>query len=107
MQRPFTPPDELRQFIRALPIPPAPETAPRTDDSASTWPEPDNPGDSTAGPQAFPPSPAWLAARDAYISHVMACPQCVTSGPKVPRHCPEGATLRQHYDATPFTPSRD
>ncbi|WHI17400.1 hypothetical protein [Escherichia coli] len=46
------------------------------------------------------PSATWLAARDAYISHVMTCPRCVTSGVKKPRHCAEGERLRQNYDHT-------
>ncbi|MCD3753887.1 hypothetical protein KX447_28670, partial [Escherichia coli] len=46
------------------------------------------------------PSAAWLAARDAYISHVMTCPHCATSGVKKPRHCAEGERLRQNYDHT-------
>jgi hypothetical protein len=98
MTRPLMLPDEVCAFIRSLPAPPA-VTPPA---HGGTWPEPDDHGDTTMGPQAYPPPPAWLSARDAYISHVMACPLCVTSGPKVPRHCPEGATLRQRYVSTPY-----
>lgn len=103
MTRPLTLPDALCAFIRSLSAPPA--LTPPTHGDA--WPEPDDHGGTTTGPQPYPPPPAWLAARDAYISHVMACPLCVTSGPKVPRHCPEGVRLRQQYDSTPYDHDTD
>lgn len=105
MQRPFTPPDELRQFIRALPAPaPVPPAIPTPDD-ATTWPEAAR--SHAAGTQATPqPLPAWLAARDAYISHIMACRLCVTNGPKEPRHCATGDALRQQYDAATATETK-
>ncbi|PIA71310.1 hypothetical protein CDR19_14595 [Ectopseudomonas toyotomiensis] len=40
----------------------------------------------------------WLVARDAYLSHVMACGICRAHLPKSPTHCPAGAELRTHYD---------
>jgi hypothetical protein len=40
----------------------------------------------------------WLEARDAYLSHVMACGICRAHLPKSPTHCPAGAELRRHYD---------
>ncbi|ELP5720434.1 hypothetical protein QTU96_002766 [Enterobacter asburiae] len=103
MTRPLMLPDAVCAFIRSLPAPPA-VTHPAHD---GTWPEAGDHVDTTTGPQAYPPPPAWLAARDAYISHVMACPLCVTSGPKIPRHCPEGAALRQQYDSTPYSHGPD
>lgn len=44
------------------------------------------------------PSPAWLAARDAYVHHVMGCRLCRAHLLKDPAHCPAGAELREHYD---------
>lgn len=64
----------------------------------------------TPPPRQQPPSPttdantpaaapaAWLVARDAYLSHVMACRTCRAHLPKSPTHCPAGAELRAHYD---------
>lgn len=40
----------------------------------------------------------WLVARDAYLSHVMACRICRAHLPKSPTHCPTGAELRAQYD---------
>lgn len=40
----------------------------------------------------------WLVARDAYLSHVMACRICRAHLPKSPTHCPAGAELRAQYD---------
>lgn len=48
-------------------------------------------------------SPAWLAARDAYLSHAMTCRAChAPTG----RYCPAGAELRATYDNTPMEPTR-
>ncbi|MNF92236.1 hypothetical protein D3C85_1228270 [compost metagenome] len=48
-------------------------------------------------------SPAWLAARDQYLSHAMTCRAChAPTG----RHCPAGAELRATYDTTPMEPTR-
>lgn len=48
-------------------------------------------------------SPAWLAARDQYLSHAMTCIAChAPTG----RHCPAGAELRATYDTTPMEPTR-
>jgi hypothetical protein len=41
---------------------------------------------------------AWLAARNAYLNHVMACRACRAHLPKSPTHCPTGAELREQYD---------
>lgn len=101
MQHPFTLPEALCAFIRSLPTPPT-ITLPTHSD---TWPNPDHPGDTTVAPPVYPPPTAWLAARDAYIGHVMTCPLCVTHGPKVPRLCPEGVILRLRYDSTPYDDS--
>lgn len=43
-------------------------------------------------------APAWLVARDAYLSHVMACHACRAHLPKSPTHCPAGSELRAQYD---------
>lgn len=44
-------------------------------------------------------SPAWLAARDQYLSHAMTCLAChAPTG----RYCPTGAELRATYDTTPM-----
>lgn len=48
-------------------------------------------------------SPAWLAARDQYISHAMTCRTCHAP---TSRHCPVGAELRATYDTTPMEPTR-
>lgn len=40
----------------------------------------------------------WLVARDAYLSHVMACRICRAHLPTSPTHCPAGAELRAQYD---------
>ncbi|ELN5458462.1 hypothetical protein RZ418_004495, partial [Salmonella enterica] len=44
----------------------------------------------------------WVAARDAYIRHVMTCGHCVTSGLRIPRHCTTGERLRRELDAQPW-----
>jgi len=58
-------------------------------------------------PQSSPPitdtcttevAPAWLAARDTYLSHVMACHTCRVHLPKSSAHCPTGGELRARYD---------
>lgn len=97
MPRPVTLPDSLCAFIRSLDKPPV-FTLPAR---CTTEPETDNASDTTA-PPAYPPPPAWVAARDAYISHVMACKQCVTSGLRIPRHCATGELLRRELDAQPW-----
>lgn len=96
MQRSFILPPAFCRFIQSL-EPPAPEPQPRADE----WPEPDNPTQSQPLSPMYPQPRAWQVARDAYINHIMTCSLCVTSGPKVPRHCPEGAILCRIYnDAT-------
>lgn len=67
----------------------------------ATEPEADNASD-TPAPPAYPPPPAWVAARDAYIRHVMTCGYCVTSGLRIPRHCTTGERLRRELDAQPW-----
>lgn len=54
-------------------------------------------------PPLFPPSPAWLAARDDWLNHVMACPACVTHSQTLPRLCPKGMRLQCIYNSTPYT----
>lgn len=45
-------------------------------------------------------SPAWLAARNAFVSHPMVCRIChAPTG----RYCPAGAELRHAYDSTPWS----
>ncbi|EAC0556679.1 hypothetical protein D7N47_17605 [Salmonella enterica subsp. enterica] len=94
----FTLPTSLTAFIQSLDAPPRP------DDTRQpvTWQEPGTENTTSTGPHPYPPSVTWLAARDAYMGHVMTCPHCVTHGPRIPRHCPAGAELRRQYDATPF-----
>lgn len=41
----------------------------------------------------------WVAARDQYITHLMACRACYAP---TGRHCAAGAGLRQQYDQTPM-----
>lgn len=41
----------------------------------------------------------WVAARDQYITHLMACRACYAP---TGRHCVAGAGLRQQYDQTPM-----
>ncbi len=43
-------------------------------------------------------SATWLAARDAYLNHVMVCHTCRAHHPKSPTHCSIGAELREQYD---------
>ena len=43
-------------------------------------------------------SATWLAARDAYLNHVMVCRTCRAHRHKSPTHCPIGAELREQYD---------
>lgn len=97
MPRPVTLPDSLCAFIRSLDKPPVLTLPARS----TTEPEADNASDTTA-PPAYPPSPAWVAARDAYIRHVMTCGHCVTSGLRTPRHCATGERLRRELDAQPW-----
>lgn len=42
---------------------------------------------------------AWLAARDAYLAHIMACSHCRAHLLHNPTHCPAGAALRRAYDS--------
>lgn len=95
MPRPVTLPDSLCAFIRSLDKPPALTLPARS----TTEPEADNASDT---PPAYPPPPAWVAARDAYIRHVMTCGHCVTSGLRTPRHCATGERLRRELDAEPW-----
>lgn len=44
-------------------------------------------------------STEWLAARDAYLAHLMTCPNCYAP---TARHCPTGVRLRQCYDGIPL-----
>lgn len=64
--------------------PPPPPPAPA--------PEPPASSSATARPAA------WLAARDAYLAHIMDCKQCRAFRPINPTHCPAGADLRRAYD---------
>lgn len=92
MQKLFTLPDALCRFIQALPI-----TPPQQDPPSKPWPT-----DSISHPEsttkhAHHLSREWLAARDAYVSHIMTCRRCVTSGVKTPRYCQGGEALWQSY----------
>ncbi|TWH64394.1 hypothetical protein LX59_02341 [Azomonas agilis] len=40
----------------------------------------------------------WLQARDAYLNHLLACPNCWAP---IKRYCPEGQALHQHYQNQP------
>lgn len=71
----------IRSHGWTTPPRPQPSPAPTTDTSTTA-----------AGPMT------WLVARDAYLSHVMACRICRAHLPKSPTHCPAGAELRRHYD---------
>lgn len=71
----------IRSHEWTTPPRPQPSPAPTTDTSTTA-----------AGPVV------WLVARDAYLSHVMACRICRAHLPKSPTHCPAGAELRRHYD---------
>ncbi|MNG22308.1 hypothetical protein D3C84_1067780 [compost metagenome] len=44
-------------------------------------------------------TPEWVAARDQYINHLMACRACYAP---TNRYCATGAKLRQGYDQTPM-----
>ena len=48
-------------------------------------------------------SPAWLTARDQYLSHAMTC--CACHAP-TGRYCPAGAGLGATYDTTLMEPTR-
>ncbi|MGU1154198.1 hypothetical protein ACSETE_00775 [Pseudomonas aeruginosa] len=52
---------------------------------------------SDASTTAASPLP-WLVARDAYLSHVMACRICRAHLATSPTHCSAGAELRAQYD---------
>ena len=43
-------------------------------------------------------SPEWIEARDAYLNHLAACPNCWAP---IKRYCPEGQALHQHYQSQP------
>ncbi len=43
-------------------------------------------------------SPEWLAVRDQYMSHLMACRACYAP---IGRYCVAGAVLRTAYNSTP------
>ncbi|HBC7420913.1 TPA: hypothetical protein KEY88_003627 [Serratia marcescens] len=101
MQDSFTPPKALSDFMHSLSTP-APATPPAPPQS---WPDMNATGTEQHQPPLFPPSPAWLAVRDAYVSHIMACRDCVTHSQKSPRLCPDGQQLQAHYNATPYTTS--
>ena len=85
---------------------------PATATQATRWsaptPTPTPAAEAASEPQrivrtAATASPAWLAARDAYLSHAMTCRAChAPTG----RHCPAGAELRATYDTTPMEPTR-
>lgn len=70
----------IRSHGWTTPPRPQPSTAPTTDTSRTAA------------------APAWLVARDAYLSHVMACRTYRAHLPKSPTHCPAGSELRAHYD---------
>lgn len=104
MQGSFTPPRALSDFMLSLSTP-APAAPPAPPVAPQAWPDVSGPDAGQHLPPLFPPSPAWLAARDAYTSHVMICRQCVTHSQKVSRLCPDGQRLQQTYNATPYTAS--
>lgn len=104
MQGSFTPPKALSDFMHSLSTP-APAAPPAPPLPPEAWPELSTPDAGQHLPPLFPLSPAWLAARDAFIGHVMACRVCVTHSQKRPRLCPEGARLHDSYNATPYTAS--
>lgn len=49
-------------------------------------------------------SPAWLAVRDLFHSHIFG--DCLGCHPPTGRYCPTGAELRATYDNTPMEPTR-
>lgn len=58
----------------------------------------------TSEPQCFTgtaatASPAWLAARDQYLNHIMACRTCHAPAG---RYCPTGRELHTTYSHTPM-----
>ena len=69
MHKLFILPDALCEFIRALPVPDLPEVH-----QPETWPEDNTTSNGQTLADMCAPSAAWLAARDAYISHVIALP---------------------------------
>lgn len=104
MQGSFTPPKALSDFMHSLSTP-APATPPAPPVPPQVWPDVNAEGTGQHLPPLFPPSPAWLAVRDAYVSHVMTCRNCVTHSQKSPRLCPDGQQLQARYNATPYTTS--
>lgn len=44
-------------------------------------------------------TPEWIAARDQYVSHLMACCACYAPNG---RYCAAGLELRQRYEQTPW-----
>lgn len=47
-------------------------------------------------------TPEWLAARNAFYNHLMACRACYAA---TGNYCPAGADLRAIYKATPWSPA--
>lgn len=66
------------------------------------WEAPPPPPPAPAPPQdrasVTGPPAAWLAARDAYLAHIMGCYHCRAHLLHNPTHCPAGAALRLAYD---------
>ena len=46
----------------------------------------------------------WTQARDAYLNHLAACPDCWAP---IGRYCTEGKALHQHYQSQPKEPCHD
>lgn len=69
-------------------------------------PPPAEPGPRQA-PPTLPSAPSfsatWCAARDAYLGHLMACPDCIAHRLRNPVHCEAGAALRRTYEAASDT----
>ncbi len=89
-------PLEAAPLLEVPPVPPVPPQFEQISGRASAQPDHDGPVIHTA---ATAPA-AWVAARDAYIGHLMPCRAChAPTG----RHCPAGAELRAIYDRTPWS----
>ena len=87
---------------------PAPGMAPIRSNPAGAAPAPEDAAtlaDRTDQPQHFvqtaaTATPEWLAARNAFYNHLMACRACYAP---TGNYCPAGAELRAIYDRTPWS----
>lgn len=79
---------EPREAAPVLAVPPVPSVPPKKQEH-----------EAASVHTAASASTEWLAARDAYLVHLMSCRTCYAPAA---RHCQAGAALRASYDRTPL-----